>query len=173
MPWGRSEATLRTLATLTTNVVFDAPRIVFKIPAEMLAAPVVRTLGDLPDYYVLLPSYSVLGFTRGKNGKDYILKVVQRFFDMEQRMPTLPDLAELFGQSVSSVKRTLQADGLSFRALVNQCKYDCACTLLGNGGLSIKEVAFRLGYHDHNAFRRAFKEWSGVQPSKWRSAATA
>lgn len=172
VPWGRSEATLQTLATLTGNVVFDAPRIVFKIPAEMLAAPVVRTLDELPDYYVLLPSYSVLGFTRGKNGKDYILKVVQRFFDMQQRMPTLVDLAELFGQSVSSVKRTLQADGLSFRALVNQCKYDCACALLGNGGLSIKEVAFRLGYNDHNAFRRAFKEWSGVQPSKWRASAT-
>jgi AraC-like DNA-binding protein len=38
--------------------------------------------------------------------------------------------------------------------------------------ISVKEVAFRLGYNDHNAFRRAFKEWSGVQPSKWRITPT-
>jgi AraC-like DNA-binding protein len=173
VPWQHDANTIKMMANISQTITFDAEKILIRIHSELLSRPVVRKLHELTRFYALLPCFSVIGFRKSDNQQDYFKKIIIRYFETHKHMPTLTDMANMFAQSTASLKRTLQANGLSFRALTNECKRECACRLLGDKSISIKEVAFRLGYNDHNAFRRAFREWSGTQPSKWRFDAAA
>ncbi len=48
-----------------------------------------------------------------------------------------------------------------------QLKINRAKELLASGGISVKEVAYRLGFDDQYYFSRLFKKKSGVAPSEW------
>lgn len=47
-------------------------------------------------------------------------------------------------------------------------KLHAAKALLEQGDLSIKEVAFRLGFEDQYHFSRLFKSKTGIAPSLWK-----
>ncbi len=49
-----------------------------------------------------------------------------------------------------------------------QVRIEQACSLLGTTGLSVKEVADRLGYSDAFAFSKQFKQHVGVSPRAFR-----
>lgn len=76
-------------------------------------------------------------------------------------LPSLDAAAEALGMSPRSLRRHLMDEGQSFSALVNQFRIEIAKEYLGESRLSAKETAFALGFKDINAFRRAFKTWTG------------
>jgi AraC-like DNA-binding protein len=47
--------------------------------------------------------------------------------------------------------------------------YDKARSLLEHTQLSIKEIAFQLGFDTQNYFSRAFKNQQGVSPAQFRN----
>ncbi len=49
-----------------------------------------------------------------------------------------------------------------------QLLHERACRLLQNTNLSVKEIAFQLGYESQNYFSRAFKKTEGVSPAHYR-----
>lgn len=48
-------------------------------------------------------------------------------------------------------------------------KIHAAKSLLEQGDLSVKEVAYRLGFDDQYHFSRLFKKKTGIAPSQWRA----
>jgi len=48
-------------------------------------------------------------------------------------------------------------------------KIHAAKSLLEQGELSVKEVAYRLGFEDQYHFSRLFKQKTGIAPSQWRA----
>ena len=46
-----------------------------------------------------------------------------------------------------------------------------AKNFLRSTALSVSEVGYRLGYAEPAAFSRAFTQWTGVSPLKWRKNA--
>jgi AraC-like DNA-binding protein len=47
-------------------------------------------------------------------------------------------------------------------------QHTLAVELLTNAGLTVEEVAQRLGYAEVASFSRAFKTWTGRPPSAYR-----
>ena len=76
-------------------------------------------------------------------------------------------VAALLGLSVASLRRRLSEEGTSFRALCHTAKNDRAKFLLKQG-LSVPEVAERLGFSDFRSFTRAFKSWNETTPRSYR-----
>ncbi|HEX5277091.1 MAG TPA: helix-turn-helix transcriptional regulator, partial [Fluviicoccus sp.] len=62
----------------------------------------------------------------------------------------------------------LQQHGTTFQALLDESRRRDAMRLLANSGLSVEQVAVRLGYSDPANFTRAFRKWSGVTPRQYR-----
>ena len=76
----------------------------------------------------------------------------------------LPDLSQAsttLGISVTTLRRQLDADGLSYQAIKDEFRYDLAREYLRSGRMSSKKVSYLLGFAAPNAFSRAFKSWSG------------
>ena len=78
------------------------------------------------------------------------------------------ELARQFAISPATLKRRLAAEGTALSALKLAARRDLALLLLGDPRLSIAEVARRTHFSDVGAFRRAFRQWTGLSPSAWR-----
>ncbi|MDF1821753.1 MAG: AraC family transcriptional regulator ligand-binding domain-containing protein [Alcanivoracaceae bacterium] len=84
-------------------------------------------------------------------------------------MPSQEVMASWLHVSARTLKRRLQEEQVSYRALQEQELHQRACQLLGNPALAVSEVAYRLGYNDVANFSRAFKRWTGKTPSQFRA----
>lgn len=80
-------------------------------------------------------------------------------------------LAELAGVSTGHLSR-LFSDwlGTTFNDYLNRCRLNAAEELLRENRLSVKEIAFTVGYQDPNYFGRIFKRYKGVAPSAYGSS---
>jgi AraC-like DNA-binding protein len=67
-----------------------------------------------------------------------------------------------------TLRRRLDSEGTSFRGLVAEVRETLAIELLSNTGLTVEEVAVRLGYADTASFTHAFIRWRGKPPSHFR-----
>lgn len=84
------------------------------------------------------------------------------------RMPAMSAVAAELSVDVRTLRRRLAAEGTSFRALRDEVRETLAVELLGTVGLSIGEVAARLGYADPVSFTHAFTRWKGVPPGRFQ-----
>ena len=84
------------------------------------------------------------------------------------RTPDLPEVARLLQLSERTLKRRLQDDGTSFRALLIDVRKQQARELLNNRALSLSDIAEQMGFSDLSSFSQAFKRWFGVAPSRMR-----
>lgn len=79
------------------------------------------------------------------------------------------EVARRLGTSDRTFARRLSAEGLTFPELLESLRYDLARRYLAEGGLSVSEVAWLLGYQEVGSFSRAYKRWSGETPRTARS----
>jgi AraC-like DNA-binding protein len=87
--------------------------------------------------------------------------------------PSIDAVAARLGTSGRSVQRRLQADGLSFKSVVDETRLALSERYLADPALSLTETAFLLGYSDLSAFSRAFRRWTGKTALAFRRAAAA
>lgn len=85
-----------------------------------------------------------------------------------ERPVTLSNIAAQMGMSDRTLRRKLNAEGLTFRGLVDETRKAMFDTLLARGE-SLTTIALMLGYNDQSAFIRAFRRWYGISPSAYRT----
>lgn len=80
------------------------------------------------------------------------------------------DVAAAFHISVRTLQYQLEAEGYSFRTLVDKVKLEHAAYHLKSSTLNLSEIAALLGYAEPSAFSTAFKRWTGQSPGEYRKA---
>lgn len=83
--------------------------------------------------------------------------------------PSLAHLAALLGHSERTLKRRLHDEGHSYSALLTDARQVRAAELLALPGLSLAEIAQRLGYSDASSFSQSYKRWHGSTPGAHRA----
>lgn len=78
-------------------------------------------------------------------------------------------VAEALYMTRRSFQRKLQKEGVTFKLLLNELRSELAAKYIQDSNLSLLEVAFMLGFGEYSSFSRAFKRWTGVSPSAFRS----
>jgi AraC-like DNA-binding protein len=84
-------------------------------------------------------------------------------------MPSMREAAAELHLDERTLHRRLRTEGTSFRKLEAEVREALAVELLSRNGLTVEEVARRLGYSEVAAFSRAFKRWTGTPPSAIRA----
>ena len=82
--------------------------------------------------------------------------------------PDVWDVARDLGMSERTLQRRINDEGTSFRELLVEARQELGRHLLSDPSAEIDEVACLLGYQDTSSFYRAFREWEGVTPVRWR-----
>jgi AraC family transcriptional regulator len=88
--------------------------------------------------------------------------------------PTLEELAVLCDMSTRHLTRAFrQATGCSIGAKIEDWRVARAKALLSSDALSLKEIAYLLGFAHASAFSTAFRKATGEQPSAYRARVQA
>jgi AraC-like DNA-binding protein len=90
--------------------------------------------------------------------------------ESEDSRPTLEQLARIVNVAPRTLARYLEAEGTRFRELALEVRTERARRLLGQGELSVTQIAYRLGYGDVASFVRCFRSRTGRTPGSVRPA---
>jgi len=84
------------------------------------------------------------------------------------RRPDLEDVAQALGMTARTLQRRLAVDGHTYGQGLEQARRELSHRYLLDGDLELNEAAFLLGYTDASSFFRAFRQWEGTSPGRWR-----
>ena len=84
------------------------------------------------------------------------------------RRPDLRDVARELGVSTRTLQRRLADAGLTFQQILEGARRELAHHYLLHSALDLTETAYVLGYEDASSFFRAFHQWEGDSPGRWR-----
>lgn len=158
-PYAAAFGVLPRFATPRSTVVFDAALLDQPLPQ---AAPLTAASCEAQCRELLERRVS----RRGLSGqvRDLLLRSPQRMAGQEE-------VAAELHVSVRTLRRRLAEEGTSFRAVLDQTRRHLAEELLVTVGLSVEEVAERVGYSEASAFVHAFQRWTGDSPRRWARTA--
>lgn len=83
----------------------------------------------------------------------------------------LDAVASELAMSAMTLRRRLHDEGESFQLLKDHWRRDLAIRLLAHSKVPLEEVAERTGFSEPSALIRAFKKWTGLTPTAYRSHA--
>ncbi len=83
---------------------------------------------------------------------------------------TADGAARRLGLSKRSLQRALTAEGTSFAKQLSHTRELLARRYLSTTQMPTEEIAYLLGYVEHNSFLRAFSSWTGTSPAKYRAS---
>ena len=145
-------------------VRFGAEATMLRFTKETLALPLLRADPPLARFLSALATKALPTPAPAST----LTEKVRRLFDEELQVPSVDTVARRLAMAERTLRRRLEEEGTSFRALLDERRAACAQRYLADG-LSTKEVAFLLGFSDSSAFHRAFKRWTGLSPGPWRA----
>jgi AraC-like DNA-binding protein len=82
--------------------------------------------------------------------------------------PTIDQAAQRLRMSTRTLRRRLDAEGCSFKGLLEEVRYRMAREYLEETSLPMAEISWLLGYTEPGNFSHAFKRWCGMPPRAYR-----
>ncbi len=138
------------------------------MPASVGARPVVRSAAEFAAIFPITPL--LLGETPASPYASATSRAIDDAIAAGRDIPDLATIARETKCSIATVRRRLAEEGTSLQILKNDRRHAWAIIMLQDERLSIGEIGNRLGFSDEATFRRAFKQWAGVPPSRLKAA---
>lgn len=82
--------------------------------------------------------------------------------------PTLSEIARMLGLSDLTFQKQLKTNGLLFPDLLRAARQELALHYMNEPDMALTEIAYSLGYSELSAFSRAFRNWTGMSPQRYR-----
>lgn len=82
-------------------------------------------------------------------------------------------VASRMHRSTSTLQRQLQAEGTSYRDVLDETRRSLAEDYLREGQISHAQIAYLLGFSDQSNFSRAFKRWTSMSPREFQAGKDA
>jgi AraC-like DNA-binding protein len=100
-------------------------------------------------------------------GKIHIVELVSEVisFSLANGSGNIEDTATAMHLSPRTLQRRLQAEGVTYRALLDAVRLNMANQYLNNTYYRLTDIAAFLGYANLSAFSRSYQRWTGVAPS--------
>jgi AraC-like DNA-binding protein len=138
---------------------------------KYLQQPLVRSHGDLqvflkraPIDMLTIPGEDTSLTAKIKQMLDPKLSSEDHIFIL----PTSDALAKRLKMSEQTLRRKLNAEGISYQQIKDTLRHELSNKLLSNGALTIATISKQLNFSEPRAFTRAYKQWAGVTPKEYR-----
>ena len=81
----------------------------------------------------------------------------------------IDSVSEITGISTRTLQRNLKENGSSYSQIIQEARFELACSHLNNQNMKVIDVAIALGYENPQHFSRAFRRFAGITPSEYRT----
>jgi len=121
-------------------------------------------------WMVMNQAYSPGDKPLGETGKEYetLEEAVQSFCKEHLSDPKL-DIAKTARACrlhPKALSRKLSSEGTSFKAILDEQRRQYATTAIGEGKMTVTEIALRTGFTQASNLTRAYRRWTGEAPSE-------
>lgn len=158
---GRIDVTMQRIGQELTQPGF-ASELLLESLLNSLAIELVRYFHDLPEQVDDQVS-------RGLS-EVLVRRITEYIVDAREGVPTSAKLADLCGMTVSSFRQRFKATtGQSIHSYVEEVRLNRAKSFLTDTNLSMKEIAYELGFTHQATFTTSFRRATGMAPSQYRS----
>ncbi|QGP81115.1 helix-turn-helix domain-containing protein [Sphingobium sp. CAP-1] len=141
----------------------------FDFNAALLDYPVIRSADELDRRPVNNMLFATpTDETERSGATDRVRRLALASLRDNYKLPVFGEIAAVIGVSEATLRRRLLQDGTSYRQVRESCRRELALDLLRRTRMSIEDIALRLDFCDSDAFRQAFKNWTGQPPSAYR-----
>jgi len=145
---------------------FEAPFSGYTFPAPLLDRHLGKADAQLHEVLRRQAERIIADLPRAESFAQRVRDLVTR--ELGSGDPTAARIAKRLGMSTSTLARRLDAEGTSFRDVVDDLRKRLAVEYVGNRNLELSEVALLLGFSQSPAFYRAFRRWTGKTPLEYR-----
>jgi AraC-like DNA-binding protein len=146
-------------------IIFNAEMSMFTFPEDTLARKISNADSEL--HRVLEQHLSMIKQSFPDSYSDQIRYLIR------QALVTGDCSIERVAGYLSITKRTLQrrlkSQGTSYKALLEEVRFNIASRYLLDSAASLTTLADMLGYSELSAFSNAFKARTGLSPRQWRA----
>jgi AraC-like DNA-binding protein len=147
---------------------FDAGQAELRFDAGYLKLPLRRDDKALSQMLQRALAITVLQYRRDRL---LVPQVRQALAAHPQSTHSADALARLLHVSARTLHRQLKEEGASLQQLKDEVRLERAKDLLYRTSKPIKQVAAAVGFRHEKSFGRAFRQWVGMSPAQFRSAA--
>jgi AraC-like DNA-binding protein len=147
---------------------YGAPDNAMQLEPADLALPLPKADAQLGAY---LRSVANQALAHRGGAADSLLERLRQIIaeELQKGVPTADQVARRLATSERTLRRRLEQDGTSFRALLDKTRAELADSYVRDKRLPLSEVAFLVGFSEPSAFYRAFKRWTDSTPKAWRA----
>lgn len=147
-------------------VLFDQPETMVRVGIEALAMPLKSA--D-PGLVALLESQADQLLEQLPQEDAFIDRVRKTtVLQLHEGEPSVETVASSLCCTSRTLQRHLRLAGTSFRQELATVRQQMADTYLQDTRLNIADIALLLGYSEHSAFTRSYRQWTGMTPQQAR-----
>ena len=150
------------------NVKLGMPENAWVFPRSLLAVPM--RLAD-PNVHLAFETRAkeLAERLRGQQGVAGRAREIV-FAHLRAGDASMASVARSMAMSVATLRRRLEAEGTTHSEILDRVRQDLAMIYLSESRLSVREIAFLLGYSQSRAFHNAFRRWTaGSTPVDYRT----
>lgn len=89
---------------------------------------------------------------------------------LSEKSANLDTVSDVTMISRRTLQRRLSTEGITFKQILDQARYESARSLLDQDKMSVSEASETVGYEHPQHFIRAFRRWAGVTPAMYQTA---
>ena len=146
---------------------FNRPVVKFCFHTKYLDLPCVRTRKELTRFLRESPADLITIPGSGQSYKAQIKAILMHDESDVLYCPSFETLALNLNMSAQTLRRRLKVEGTSYPAIKDEIRRDLAIDYLLMSNRNINYISTALGFSEPRSFTRAFKQWTGVSPSKY------
>ncbi|MCB9792511.1 MAG: AraC family transcriptional regulator [Alphaproteobacteria bacterium] len=146
-------------------VRYDQPWVGFTLSPRVMDLPL--RMSD-PQSFRLAEELCRRELVELEASRSWAARVRRVLLEKRSGFPSLQATARRLHVTPRTLHRRLVEEGTSYREILEGLRRRMAVDQLQSGRSSIEEISYILGYSDPANFRRAFRRWEGVAPSRWR-----
>lgn len=146
----------------------SANRLVFD--RHYLDRPLVRTSSEV-DFFARNAPADVMTIPGLDNSLERQIERLVVALDADKlAFPRIESVAEDLGMSPQSLYRKLKASGTSYQKIKDDIRRETAIRWLVEEDLPVEKVSELVGFSEARSFTRAFRQWTGMSPRRYRNS---
>ena len=148
------------------TVKFSQPNNSLSFPVEIIDKVLLNRAPNI----ALLADKTMIDYLESMQEENLEVKVKKAIMKQLPSEVSIDIVSSALHMTRRTLHRHLKEEGTSFKKILEKVRFDLSKQYILSQQYNLTEIAFQLGFSDSSAFSRAFKNWSGQPPTRYKKS---